>query len=615
MPQTFYVDADEEVNSVIGKLRKSSAKHNILVIAQRALILQSSVSLRLIKNEMDLLDKKVMIVTQDERGLSVAKKIGFAVRSSMEGLKSDEQLADERRSDFNKEENIQLVKEEKQTSEKIMNKQKRLKNLGTKEFISVSGVVKRISNNDNNNVSPKKKLAKKVVNFKKSNNVNNKNNHNDLVETDKEEVLKLNKESEFRDLFINPEEDFTKDGKKDNGRTVVKKAGKIFWLFGIITGCLMLGVVAYLLMPKAEVLIFPKKIQKNINLAVDVAEKLSEVGEENVTDTIQLNSGSIEKNDTLSLTFKSTGEKTSSNQKARGKITIYNEFSEAGQILVATTRFLTEDGKLFRLTKTVTVPGMSLDENGQKKPGEIEAEVIADQSGEEYNIDATKFSIPGFEGGPKYDKFYAKSAQEMKGGGAENTELNTVSEDDIAKAKKETTEKIKEQIKEKMQEEIGENNILLDKAIKFEITDMANFPEEGAVADNFEYQIKIKAKGIFFSQNDLNEKINNYVSNHIIAEEKNYPLKIVMIDKEYGEPTVDFDNNSLKFNLGLNISLAAKINPDEVSQKLLGKNQEEIDEFISQHPEIQKIEATISPTFFANKIPKYISRVKMQVVE
>ena len=615
MPQTFYVDADEEVNSVIGKLRKSSAKHNILVIAQRALILQSSVSLRLIKNEMDLLDKKVMIVTQDERGLSVAKKIGFAVRSSMEGLKSDEQLADERRSDFNKEENIQLVKEEKQTSEKIMNKQKRLKNLGTKEFISVSGVVKRISNNDNDNVSPKKKLAKKVVNFKKSNNVNNKNNHNDLVETDKEEVLKLNKESEFRDLFINPEEDFTKDGKKDNGRTVVKKAGKIFWLFGIITGCLMLGVVAYLLMPKAEVLIFPKKIQKNINLAVDVAEKLSEVGEENVTDTIQLNSGSIEKNDTLSLTFKSTGEKTSSNQKARGKITIYNEFSEAGQILVATTRFLTEDGKLFRLTKTVTVPGMSLDENGQKKPGEIEAEVIADQSGEEYNIDATKFSIPGFEGGPKYDKFYAKSAQEMKGGGAENTELNTVSEDDIAKAKKETTEKIKEQIKEKMQEEIGENNILLDKAIKFEITDMANFPEEGAVADNFEYQIKIKAKGIFFSQNDLNEKINNYVSNHIIAEEKNYPLKIVMIDKEYGEPTVDFDNNSLKFNLGLNISLAAKINPDEVSQKLLGKNQKEIDEFISQHPEIQKIEATISPTFFANKIPKYISRVKMQVVE
>ncbi|HFC36229.1 MAG TPA: hypothetical protein ENJ49_00975, partial [Candidatus Moranbacteria bacterium] len=86
MPQAFYIDADEEVNSVISRLRQSTEKRIVLVVARRVLILQSSVSLRLIKSEMDALDKKVLIVTQDERGLSLAKKIGFSVRTSTEGL-------------------------------------------------------------------------------------------------------------------------------------------------------------------------------------------------------------------------------------------------------------------------------------------------------------------------------------------------------------------------------------------------------------------------------------------------------------------------------------------------------------------------------------------------
>ena len=44
-------------------------------------------------------------------------------------------------------------------------------------------------------------------------------------------------------------------------------------------------------------------------------------------------------------------------QKAQGTITIYNAYSAAPQDLVATTRFLTPDGKIFRITTNVTVPG------------------------------------------------------------------------------------------------------------------------------------------------------------------------------------------------------------------------------------------------------------------
>ena len=45
------------------------------------------------------------------------------------------------------------------------------------------------------------------------------------------------------------------------------------------------------------------------------------------------------------------------NQKAQGELTVYNNYSEAPQILIKNTRFQTEDGKIFRIGDSITVPG------------------------------------------------------------------------------------------------------------------------------------------------------------------------------------------------------------------------------------------------------------------
>ncbi len=625
MPQTFYITADEEVNSVIGKLRKTPAKRNILVVAQRALILQSSVSLRLIKNEMDNLSKKVMIVTQDEQGLAMAKKIGFVVRKSIEGIKTEEQMAVDKVTVPFVEKNAQVIKQNEGIVEEISGKHNRLKNLGSGKFASVSGVVKRVADNNQNSQTTRiiNKKTKKERNTQRSNygidNNNNNNNNAETIKTEKRvgenalnDALKLRneKEADFRDLFVDPREDeiIKKDKKGDT--PVAEKTGKILWLFGFSIVVLLAGIAVYFLFPKATITIVPTEIQKNVNLTVRAEENMPADNENKDDDTINLVSGLIEKEETLSLTFKATGDKTSSNQKARGKIIIYNNFSETGQVLVATTRFLTDDNKLFRLIKTITVPGMTV-ENGKKKPGEIEVGVIADQAGEEYNIESATFTIPGFKGSPKYDKFSAKLNQPMKGGGADGGELRTVAKSDIEKAKKETEQKLKEQIREKMKEEIGKNNVLLTGAIEFKISDSAVFPEEGAVTDNFEYQIKIKAYGLYFSVEDLDKKINDYIDKNIAPQE--YSTEVVSVEKKYDKPEVNFEDKTLQVYLNLNVLLRAKIDADKTKQELAGKGQRQIDAFISRHPEIQKIEAEISPPFFANKIPKYINRITVRI--
>lgn len=106
--------------------------------------------------------------------------------------------------------------------------------------------------------------------------------------------------------------------------------------------------------------------------------------------------------------------------KSSGMITIINNTNTA-QPLVATTRFLAENGVLFRLDSGTTVPA-----NGQ-----ITAKITADQPGVSGDIGPTTFTIPGLAVSLQ-DKIYGISADAMTGG---VQYVRTLTETDIADAK------------------------------------------------------------------------------------------------------------------------------------------------------------------------------------
>ena len=579
MHQTFYVDVDEEVNSIISRLRKSTSKYNILAIAQQALILQSAVSLRLIKKEMDSLQKKVMVVTQDEKGLIMAKKVGFPVKKTIDEVSKNQETD-------NSQSPIMMQDKKDDKGEKALSEYNRLKNLGDSKYSAVEDV--SIEN------PAKEKEPSRFTPIEDSN-FNSKED----------------KKGEFGNLFGDKINENLEDNSQEKKNNVNKGAGKFLWVFSLIIIFLVGGVVAYLFIPKAEVKVAPKQIQKNINLSIKAGDEFQ--GEDYPSDTIVLDSVLIEEEDVVSNIFDATGEKSSATKKARGTITIYNDFSEASQILVATTRFLSEEGKLFRLIKNVTVPGVSI-ENGNRTPGKIRAEVVADSAGEEFNIEPTSFTIPGFEGSPKYDKFSARSEEKMKGGGGGESELSSVSEADIEKAKEESLQETKKQLSQKIKESVGEGNVFLEEAIEYEVLDSASFPEAGAIADNFEYQLKARAKYLTFDSSEVNKKVDIYIDDNVLAKEK-FAVKISRLDKNYGKPKNDFENKNLEVKLSINLILKGSVSETSLKRELLGKGQEGVDEVMSNHPEIQKIDASITPSSLVSKIPKYSSRVEMDILE
>lgn len=106
--------------------------------------------------------------------------------------------------------------------------------------------------------------------------------------------------------------------------------------------------------------------------------------------------------------------------KSSGIVTVTNT-TGSDQPLVATTRFLSESGVLFRLDSGVTVPAN----------GEVEARITADQPGASGDIEATTFTIPGLAESLQ-TSIFGSSAVPMTGG---VQYVRTLTESDIADAK------------------------------------------------------------------------------------------------------------------------------------------------------------------------------------
>lgn len=136
-------------------------------------------------------------------------------------------------------------------------------------------------------------------------------------------------------------------------------------------------------------------------------------------------------------------------KKAEGEVTIYNNFSKDVQKLIKGTRLSTTDGKIFKITEAVTVPGKV-----GTTPGSVKVNVQADTDGLEYNIGPTKFTLPGLKASPKYKDFYAESTTTMRGGASGNSA--DVSDADYQKGLADINDKLVSEVQTKIGDNVPE---------------------------------------------------------------------------------------------------------------------------------------------------------------
>lgn len=363
------------------------------------------------------------------------------------------------------------------------------------------------------------------------------------------------------------------------------------------------GIAGYVFLPTAKIIITPKAnpINTNFDFIIDKNIKELDIAEKKIPATAIV--ANIEKDGQ----FTATGKKQLVS-KAAGTAIIYNEWSSFPQKLVENTRLSTDDGKIFKITKSIVVPGFVRDETGSDVPGKIEAPIIASEPGPAYNIDPADFSIPGFKGTAKYFKIYAKSLIATAGGASGWTTV--ISADDFKKAKDFLEEEAKKNIISQLNDKKPSDLIMIDQAISVKSGDLIS-PLAGIdqLANKFKASLKISAVAFLFNPNDV-KAIAKSVLEEINKEKKNFVLVDAGLD--YGDALI-IGSDAIKLSAQSHANAFNLINENDMRAKITGKSKEDMEAYVkNNYPGISKISVALWP-FWVKKIPSIEKNVNISL--
>ena len=367
------------------------------------------------------------------------------------------------------------------------------------------------------------------------------------------------------------------------------------------------GGFCYFNLAKATITIWPKTQDVNVTTKLTVDKS---VGSPNFIEKI-IPGEIFEEEKVITETIPSTG-KVGREDKAEGIIKVYNEYSDSTQVLIANTRFVSTNGKVFRSAARAVVPGFTYDDKNKIVAGSIDVKVIADQAGPDYNIAPSTFSVPGFAGSEKYTKFYGKSLQPMTGGSSEK--VSQVTKEDLDNAKIALSKKAKQECEASFLEKLkGEKTVagylFSEDAIQTDVTETFTLATPGMEADTFSYQAKAKSQTIIFKKSDMGSFTKEFVlsqspqGNNI--SEKSTTVKIM-------PENVNFNLGKIILSLDISTKVYTDLDLSKLKEGLKGKTAMESKVLLENAPEVSRVEVKLWP-FWVRKIPDDLEKIKIDL--
>lgn len=308
----------------------------------------------------------------------------------------------------------------------------------------------------------------------------------------------------------------------------------------------------------------------------------------------------------VSRDFPSSG-KVVAEAKASGVIRVFNNYSTADQPLMTNTRFISNEGKLFRLAERTVVPGQK-SQAGKTVPGFVDAKIVADAAGPEYNIGPSTFSIPGFVGTAKYTAFYAQSFASMTGGF--QGQKNVVTEQDLAAARQVLEQEAAAQIEETFRNKSLPGFVLVKEDSGPEVIEESSLAKAGDSVDNFTYQLKAKETAVLVAEKDLNQMGRNYLLSQIEPGEKivdgtfKITPSIKSVDTQAGRAALSLET-SAKTYLPLDGTA-------DLRAQLARKPLSEVAQNLEDMSQVLRAKISIFPSFF-NNLPQDPNKININL--
>ena len=559
MAKILYLEIDEEITSVVSRIKEVKDKAIYVVAPRSANVTSSLVNLKLLKKEVDKHKKSINLVTQDSVARNLAQEVGIKTYA-----KIDKNIVD--LEEVPNVHNYSGDEDFAKNDEKISGEEVRSDD---GDFVNQKSKIK----NQNDNL--KDKEPEGFV-------------HKKLNENIKKDNQPKIKSSDYKPAILS--------GSKKKVKKIILIGAIILTLFAAFFAC-------FILLPKAEVKIVLKSERVENDFDLDIDKNAAGLNIEN--STIPGTEVTTTSKDESSA--KATGAKDVG-QKANGKIVITNKTGIA-RSFVTSTNFKASNGLIFKSNSAFTAPAATLNEIGDPVYGTKIVDVSASDTGDNYNIGAGSFSIIGLST-DLTSKITAVSSVVMSGGYKKTITIVSQSDYDTARDKLKTdlVKKAKEDLKTKLKD----GYTYSEDALITEEANAKSTPNVGEEAGDFMVNLEIKATALSYKTTDYQEIVKANFEKAVSDQEKvlvqsnmtNIKQKLVKNDIS--------KTGILTVNVYGTMWAAPKIDNQKITDTLSGKTKEDSLSYLKSYKEIQSSKIDLWP-FWVKSIPMIEKRIQVNI--
>ncbi len=362
------------------------------------------------------------------------------------------------------------------------------------------------------------------------------------------------------------------------------------WKFLLLVGFLA-ALVFYFSFSKLTIIVTPQVEAMSDNIFLKIISDKTTSTPLSTDAREQINGAVSEIELTVNKSYQATGEEFQGEQIS-GRVRIVNNYIKA-QSLVATTRLLSTDGKLFRIKDAVTVA-----------PGEeVEVDIYADSIEESMAISPTRFTIPGLWVGLQ-DKIYAVSDEAFV---YDQKIQKYVKASDIQLANSEASNLILERAKELKPLNV-QDKLLYQVIEPFEMTISA---KAGDKVEQFEMSAKAKVVVVSFSEAEIG-RLAAAKLNIVVPDDKQLS-EFDASSLNYVLENYDNDEGVATIKASFSGTMVLKSNAEVIDREdLINLNAEQIKTYLRDYPEIGSYDLEFYPPF-VKRAPHLVDRIEIKI--
>jgi len=389
-----------------------------------------------------------------------------------------------------------------------------------------------------------------------------------------------------------------------------EKSKRSFRFGGIIVSSLALIVIAcvflYFKLASLSVIVWPATEDLNIQELVVASTGATAV--DLATKTIPAQVILDEKE--LWQEFDATGS-GSDEGLATGTIRVYNKYNPATTINLKTgTHFLSDSGKYFQSLSKIIIPAAQI-KGGKITPGSVDVKVKAIEAGEDYNISASKFSIPKLAGTDLYYALYGESSTKMEGGYKSTSKVVTA--DDIENAKEALSDKLLADIDASLREKVSaEGLVAFNDALTKQVVETSASVKAGAQVEKFNYKVKVTGSVLTFKKADLDDLAHKDIAAQIATGRTLLEKSLVL---NYVPAKVELATGRVSFNLQILSKTYPQVNKLELISKISRKDSTQIRDIIDSAflGQVSQVRINFWP-FWVTKGPTNQNKIKVDLI-